>query len=175
MRPFSVELSPYRDEYERMRFEQNRPIKEIWALSRSRGENIGYYAFQRYFRKVQRELDTVRESSKLRKKVIEEQLKKDIEVSQRITRNLEICDRLIQPLIEKKELSKEDARILFEAMTETRLIIDQLLRWHKELNISPGESDLEKRIMYCIQDFPLDLKKKFLERWSTYDLERPPA
>jgi len=171
MKPFSVELSPYRDEYERMRFKENRTIKEIWLLSQSRGENIGYYAFQRYFKKLQNELDTVKKSSKLRQKIIEEQLKKDIEISQRITRNLQICDRLITPLIEKETLTKEDAKILFEAMTETRLIIDQLLKWHKELNISPKESDIEKRIMYCLQDFPLDLKKKFLERWNMYDIE----
>jgi len=171
MKPYSVELSPYRDEYEKMRFEQGRTIKEIWELSQSRGEKIGYYAFQRYFKKMEDELDTIKKSSKLRQKIIQEQLKKDIEISQRITRNLQICDRLITPLIEKETLTKEDAKILFEAMTETRLIIDQLLKWHKELNITPKESDIEKRIMYCLKDFPVDLKKKFLERWNMYELE----
>lgn len=156
-----------------MKFEEHKSIKEIWIYaSKQYNEGISYHSFQRHFRHAQRFVEEVKKASRLRQKVIEESIKKDVEIANRIERNLEICDSIInektESIKEGKELKPEDIKILFNGLTETRYIIDQLLRWQKQLNMEPKESEVEERIMYAIDGFSVEDRKKFLERWESY-------
>jgi len=156
-----------------MRFEEGKNVKEIWIYARSKyNEPFSYHSMQRHLLHAKQYVQASIEVNKLRKKVIEESMKKDIEIATRIERNLGICDRVINEraasLKENDMLTEEDLKVLFQGLTETRHIIELLLKWQKQLNLQPKESQIEDRVMYSIQDFPLELKKKFLDRWEAY-------
>lgn len=172
-RTCSVCNSIHKAEYERMRFEEGKNIKEIWIYARSKyNEQFSYHSMQRHLLHAKQYVQASIEVNKLRKKVIEESMKKDIEIVTRIERNLGICDRVINEsttsIKENEVLTEEIIKVLFQGLTETRHIIELLLKWQKQINLQPKESDIEDRIMYSIQDFPLELKKKFLDRWESY-------
>jgi len=166
--------SIHQEEYERMKFEEGKSIKEVWIYSDSKyKEGISYHSFQRHFKHAKKFVEESKKVHRLRQKIIEESIQKDVEIARRIERNLEICDTIINDkssiLKDGRELSTEDIKILFNGLTETRYIIDQLLKWQKQLNLEPKESEIEDRIMFAIQDFSIEDKRKFLERWETYD------
>jgi len=162
-------LSPNRVEYEEMRFKKNKSIKEIWTYASSvKGENINYYVFQRHFYKMMDGLDAVHKSSKLRNDIIEEEIKKDIEISQRLRRNLEICADNIEKYAKRDDLTVEEEKSLLDFIGKTSLIIDELLKWSKQLDFKPKSEDIFEKILYCIHDFPEHLIEKFKERWSSY-------
>ena len=171
MRTCTVCSSPHRTEYEKMRFEERKTIKEIWKYANEHyGENIGYYSFVRHFNNhVESVIQEMKKASKLREKILQEEIKKDIRIAKQLTRNLEICAQKIESKLQQGDLSPKDEKILLDYLAETRLIIEELLKWSNKINIQPEEENIFERIIYCMQDFPEELIMKFKERWDNYE------
>ena len=171
MKTCRVCSSPHRDEYEEMRFKQNRQIKDIWIYAKNKyNEDLGYYCFVRHFKHVENEMNALKKTSRLRQQIVEEEIKKDIEIAQRLRRNLEICAQNIEKYARREDLTPEEEKSLLEFISKSTLIIEELLKWSKQLDVTPRTEDVFKRILYCMADFPVELVKKFEERWRNYGL-----
>jgi hypothetical protein len=71
--------------------------------------------------------------------------------------------------LKKDPMEESDEKLLLEYIEEARLIIEELLRWSKELKLKEEEpTNLEARFVECMKDFPPELVKKFLDRWKSY-------
>ena len=162
--------SLHRTEYEHMRFVERKSIKEIQEYAKEKyGEDIGYYSFVRHFNNhVEVYLNELRKSSQLRQKVLRESIRKDIQIAQRLTRNLEICSNKIESLVQSASLSKDEEKVLLDYLAETRLIIEELLKWSSKIQLEPAKEDIFTRILYCMEDFPPELIEKFRERWENF-------
>ena len=172
MKTCRVCSSLHREEYEKMKLVENRTAKDIHEYSMKYNEEIGYYSFVRHFRHTKVQLDELKKSSKLRNKIVEESIQKDIAIVQRIQQNLDICDQLIGGFVDEgklRELDPDDFKLLFTAMSQCRLVIDQMLKWRKDVNVQTNTTDLFEKILFCMNDFPLEQIVKFKERWEAYD------
>jgi DNA repair exonuclease SbcCD ATPase subunit len=163
--------SPHREEYERLRLREKKTYMELSEIAATKyGEFIHWTAFRRHMTRhclpyIEHEIKT----NKLRKEIIQAQIKKDILIAQQLTEALEICRNKIQEKLQKEQLDETDEKLLLEYIEEARLIIEALLKWSKELKFEEtSEQDLERRIIECIKDFPPDLIQLFLERWKSY-------
>jgi len=162
-------MSTHRDEYESMRLEKGLDVKEIWKYAIDKyNENISYASFQRHFKHhVEEYIETIKRVNKLRDRIVKEEIKKDIEIAKQLRRNLEICSEKIESIIDKGDLSKEDESILLDYLGETRMIIEQLLKWSSKIQLqTASEDEIYNRILNCIRDFPYELIVKFKSRWE---------
>ena len=69
----------------------------------------------------------------------------------------------------ENDLSPEEEKLLLSYLAETRLIIEELLRWSEKLELEEEKEPLVEKIIHCMRDFPPELIEKFLERWEEYD------
>ena len=172
MRTCKVCNSPHVEEYNRMRFQENRDIKEIWMYAKQKyNEPFSYYSLRRHFQHVKREMDYLKRSSKLRQKIVEEEIKRDIVIAEQLRRNLEICAKHIEKYASKDQLTREEEKSLINFIHQSNLIIEELLKWGKQLKLQPKTENIFERIMYCMRDFPPELLAKFEERWNSYESE----
>lgn len=146
-------------------------IKEIEAYAHNQHKelHLQYYNFQKHFANHMEYVVSEKiKTSKLRDEVVKESIKKDIEVARRISRNLEIVGDKIDELSE--DLSSPDKQAAFlNFIDQSRLLIEQFLKWGDKLDIKDTNVDTFAKIMKCIEDFPADLIAKFAERWKYYD------
>jgi hypothetical protein len=155
-----------------MKLEENKSIKEIWEYANKvYNENISYSAFQRHFRyHVEEIIKASKRASRLRTRVLREELYKDIKIAQQLRRNLEICSEKIESLLKQERLSREDEKTLLDFLGETRQTINLLLQWSSKINIEPmSEEKIFERIIACMSDFPIEYIQKFKERWNAYE------
>lgn len=165
-----VASSPHRAEYEKMRFEDRKSIKEIWIYAKEKyGEDVGYYSFQRFFKSHDRLMSEMKKASKLRARVLEEEIRKDIKIAQELTKNLDICREKIEDYSQREHLDQVETRALLGFLGETRLIIEELLKWSSKIKIQPKTEDIFNRILYCMSDFSKEDIEKFQERWIEYE------
>jgi hypothetical protein len=163
--------SAHKVEYNKLRSEgmQVRKVMDYAHATYPEDMHLKYYHFQKHF---QNDLDLIVNeqvnNSKLREKIVTEAIKKDIEIAKRLTANLEIIDDRMEALANKELLLKEDQELLLKYMGESRLIIEQFLKWSSKLEIKSDDTDTFTKIMKCIEDFPPDLIAKFAERWKDY-------
>lgn len=166
--------SIHKEIIEKMKFVENRKITDIhkYISDNYPEEDLSYHSIQRHLLHARNQMEHLRNTSELRNRIVEDSIKKDIEIAKRIERNLIICDQLLNTYIENgqlRELTTEELRELFLTMAEARRVIDQMLKWRKDINIESSNTDMYEKILYCMKDFPLDLIKKFRDRWDTYD------
>lgn len=156
--------SPHVDEYNKLRL-AGKPIKEIWAYSVNQyNEVLKYWNFAKHFQHVEEVVESSIKEDKLRQTVIRENVKKDIAIVRRMTANLEMLNDKIQ---EKKDLvSVDDERLLLGYLAESRMVIEQLIKWGSKLELSVDDNEIYNRILKCMEDFPADLVEKFIIRWK---------
>jgi hypothetical protein len=162
--------SPHKTEYDKLRVEGT-PIKDIAELAQNKyGEkHLAYHCFQRHFADdLEIVINEQVKASKLREQVVKENIKKDIEIAKMLTKNLGIVADKIEEYANKDIDTIDDLELLLKFMGESRLIIEQFLKWSAKLEIRVDDTDTFTKIMKCIEDFPADLIAKFAERWKDY-------
>ena len=161
--------SPHRAEYDQMKLD-GKPIKEIHAYSHNQYQenHLEYYHFQKHFANHVEVLVREQEKAgKLRDQYVKEVIKKSIDIGRRLQRNLE----LVTDKIEEKAQHMDNPiaeEMFLKFVGESRLIIEQFLKWTSKLDLEESSEDTMKKIMYCLQDFSPDLIEKFIERWKSY-------
>jgi len=164
-------VSPHKVEYERLRLQEHLTYMELSRIAFTQhNEIISWEAFRRHFTKhCLPFIEEAVKSSKFRDEVIKAQIKKDVLIAQQLTEALEICRKKMLEKLKKDPMEESDEKLLLEYIEEARLIIEELLRWSKELKLKEEEpTNLEARFVECMKDFPLDLVKKFLDRWKSF-------
>jgi hypothetical protein len=166
--------SPHRAEYDGMRL-KGKPITEIYyhAKNTYNENHLRYHHFQKHFENhVELLVNEQTKSSKLRDEYVKRIIKTDMEVVERIHKNLTyIADKIDEKVENMENPIAEEMFLKFVA--EARMIIEQYLKWGTKMHVADTSEDMEKKIMKCIADFPADLIAKFVERWEEYD--RPSA
>jgi hypothetical protein len=167
--------SSHREEYDKLRFVDNMQMKDIWRTADDTyHEGLSYDSFKHHFRHTKSYIQEIRNSSSMRNKIIEESIQKDIEIVKRITRNLDICDQLISRFLENgkiRDLTPEDLKQLFSTMNEARMVVDQMLKWRKDVNVESDTGDIYEKILFCMKDFPLEYIQKFKVNWESYGVK----
>ena len=166
-----VEASSHLAEYEKMRFD-GVTVKEITAFAHNKyGENhLEYYHFQKHFANhTSNNIEARMKTSKLRDEVVKEAIHKQIEIARRLTRNLELVSTAIDEYAKQVRDNPSDVEILetfLKCIGESRLIIEQALKWETKLDVHDSGEETFTKIMRCLEDFPADLINKFAERWE---------
>jgi len=150
-------------------------VKTIWRQAKLKfNEEIPYTSFVNHFRRhVEYVVKERVKSSKLREQIITEEIKRDIRIAKELTRNLDLCNQMINSL--KTQLDDpEKYKLMLDVLSETRLIIEQFLRWGSKLRLEFEEEkeDVWDRIKFCLKDFPPDLIYEFTMRWEQYEQEK---
>jgi len=161
--------SPHRSEYDKMRLD-GKSIKEIHAFSHNTyNENhLEYFHFQKHFMNhVTVLVDEQVKASKLRDQVVKEYIKKDIEIARQLHKNLEIVADKIDEKSKNMD-NPNDEEMFLKFATESRMIIDQFLKWGEKLSLQETDEDVFDKILKCMANFPPDLIQQFIERWKTY-------
>jgi hypothetical protein len=164
--------SPNRSEYDKLRLE-GMPVKEIWrsiAIGKYNENKLQYHHFQKHFQNhVELLVNETIKANRLRDQVIKEVVKKDIEIVKTFSHNLEMVTDKVDTIV--KEMDDLDSIMKYGEMfvkltTESRMIIEQFLRWSSKLNIQDTSEDVFNTIIKCMYDFPPELLENFAERWK---------
>jgi ElaB/YqjD/DUF883 family membrane-anchored ribosome-binding protein len=148
-----------------------KPITEILAraVNDFGDKHFRYYHLQKHFENhVEAIIDSQTKSSKLRDEVVKENIKKDIAIARRLTKNLDMVAQQIDEIAERLDNPVEQEMFL-KFIAESRMIVEQLLKWGSKLNLEESSEDLMKKIMDCLRDFPPDLIQKFIDRWEEHE------
>lgn len=163
--------SKHRDEYEDM-FLRGIPIIKIqqYALEKY-NEKYSYTSMHRHLTKHVKAVVEARVKSEVAQdEYIKAQLEKGGEVAKRLINNLKICDERIRELLQS-ELSQEDKKILLQYLGEVRQTIELLLRYMDRIQLKrEDENAIFNKILYCMQDFPVEFLEKFKKKWIEYEL-----
>lgn len=162
--------SPHLSEYNKLRVD-GMAITDIERLAHEKYQenHIQYHNFQKHFTNdLEVIINEQAKANKLREQVVKENIKKDIEIARRLTQNLEIVADKIDEYANKKIDDPDELELLLKFMGESRMIIEQFLKWSAKLEIRQDDTDTFTKIMKCIEDFPPDLIAKFAERWKDY-------
>jgi len=167
--------SPHVAEYEELYLTGKMNMKEILQYAREKyGETFSYPSLSRHFRNhVDPYVEMGRKVDRIRNKFIEEQIKKDIEIAKRLTRNLEICAEMIEKYItelQNEGLSKDREDSLRKWLTETRMTIDTALRYSKELQLDKKKPMDENKLLdiveKCLDEIPDEYASAFKKKWD---------
>lgn len=104
-------------------------------------------------------------ASKLRDQYIKEVVKKDMDILRMFSKSLDIVTENLLAKAEHLDNPLEEEMYLRFA-AEQRLLIEQYLKWGSKLQIQDTSEDTFRKILKCMEDFPIDLIAKFSERWN---------
>jgi len=164
--------SPHMEEYNKLRIE-GMPVKQIWkdiALGKYQENHLQYHHFQKHCANhIELLINEAVKANRLRDQVVKEVIKKDIEVVKTFSHNLEMVTGNVDKIA--KEMDDLDSIMKYGEMfvkltTESRMIIEQFLRWSSKLNIQDTSTDTFNLIIKCMYDFPSELLDKFSKRWK---------
>ena len=166
--------SPHRLEYEAM-FMKGSTLVDIQKYAKEKyGEEYSYSTVQRHFQKHVKEIVEKRLKSELaHSEYLKTKLKENLQVAERLVRNLRICDEQLQAAIQVgvSNLTPDEKKILLQYIAEIRQTVELLLRWSEKIQTEPlKEEDIFERILFCLQDFPPELIQKFKARWVEFNL-----
>jgi len=165
--------SPHRPEYDE-KIIQGWEIKEVWrrlAIAKY-NEKFSYESMRKHAKNhVKALIRSSIEASKLRQKTIDEEIKKSIEVSTQLRRNLQLCNDQLEAL---KDLSNPDTRReIRDIIGKVNQTVELLLRFSDKITEHqsrvPTEEELMDRLRYSLQDIPWEYAGKILERFENYE------
>jgi len=164
-------MSIHRQEYERLKLEKHMTNVAISKYAKEKyNEDIPHWTFAYHFKAhCQPYIESLVKSSRYRKEVVRAQIKKDIVIARQLTKNLEICADKIREKLHKGELTKDEEKLLLDYLAETRLTIEELLRWSEKLKLEEEEPTTLERIVNCMKDFPPEYIELFLKRWEEHE------
>lgn len=164
-------ISPNRAEYDEMRV-NGKSIKDITAYAKDvKGEgHLEYHHFQKHLTNhVQVLVNESVKASRLRDKVVKEVISKDMEIIRTFSNNLENVTKKVETIskeMDNLENIEKYGKMFLEFAAESRMIIEQFLKWGNKLNLQDTSSDVFDTIIKCMFDFPPELLSKFAERWK---------
>lgn len=162
--------SPNRDKIEEYYF-KIRSVKKTWEWARREFNTpISYKAFCKHFRNhVENIIESTKQASKLRTEVIKKDIYQDIQISETLTKNLKYLNKQLESLkVEDTPKARGELRNIISKINST---IELILKFKQDINIESisSEEELEKKILYCLQDFSIENKELFLKRWNSYE------
>jgi len=160
-------------EYEKM-YLQGTPMLQIQKYAEAQyGEKYSYSTLQRHFSKhVKPVVEAKLKTARAHEEYIKAQIRKDIEIAKRLTRNLQILDDKIKEFLDAGEsLDPKEKQVLLQYLAEIRQTIELLLKWSDRIQTEPlDEEEIFERILYCLQDLGPEQLKQFKKRWVEYNL-----
>ena len=168
MRDCKVCRSPHVDEYNELYFKKLWDISKIWRYAaRKYGETFSYETMRRHFARERMKRDYLIKADRERDEYIRREIEKDIETAKILRRNLELCSAQLEQL--KSDMSDPEARKeIREIIGKINQTLELLLRFSDKIESKKEHFDLEsfyRRIIKCMEDFPVELVVKFQERW----------
>ena len=163
-------FSPHRQEYEEMKLQQKRTLKEIANYARSQyGEEFSTAALSRHLTEhCEKYIQVAVESNRNREKVIKSEITKDMEAAQLLTKNLRLCADMIGSLSlkfqETGEYDPETEKSLRYWLAETRQTIELALKFYDRVQETKREpEDIMPKIEKALVILPEEWQSKFLE------------
>lgn len=174
-RPCYVCTSPNKHIYEELKLKDKRTIKYIAQYAEATlSERISYDSFQRHFKNhLHSVIEAHEKADKLRNEVIERNIRKDIQLAEKLSNNLELVSTLIAEMLDKKkiegELSLQDYNLLLKYIDVTDRLANTFMKWSDKLKLVAQTDKLFDKIVHCMHDFPPDLIELFEKRWLKYE------
>jgi hypothetical protein len=163
--------SPNRKEIEEYYFKTGSVKKTLEYTVKNLDPNITYDSLRRHTAlHLERIIEETKKAHKLRTEIIKKDIYQDIEISRTLTKNLQFLAKQIED--RKEHISTErDLNILMKLMSKVNETIELIMKFKQDLDISSLSKDInvEDKILYCIDDFPIEYKKLFLKRWNEYE------
>jgi len=158
-------------EYNKL-FHKGWEIKEIWRKAiTENNETFSYESMRRHFRNdVEGVLEAHKKADKLRKQILEEEIKKDIIVAQQIRNDLELLNDMLNKI--KDNIDDRGSREeILKIISKIHDTLELLLRFADQIQFKPriSEEAIYEKVVKCMFDFPTDLIIKFMERWKKYE------
>ena len=162
-------------EYNKWYLEDKRDVQWIWRMAKEKySDPNGYSAFLRHFKNhvdKQIEIRTAieKEKNELYKKVI----KGSIQVGDQLLSNLELCSTKIKTIMEKnsEDFTPVDEGILLKYMSETRMTVEQILKWRDQLQVdtTSDQTPIVEQILEIMkQTIPVEHLINFNEAWDRH-------
>jgi len=170
----SVERSRFKEEIISL-LEKDWSYKEIWRYLKARypGEKIpSYDAIRNFGNKWRREIREAVKTDEIRREVVAREVRSSILAAQQLRRNLEMCAEGLQALWDEWLRTRDYSKLrdLTNLITSANRSIELLLKFQEEISEMPlTEEEIFDRIMYCIQDFPVEYIQKLKKRWEEFE------
>jgi len=161
----------------------NRAILEEWYLSdrlnitdifdkakKELNEKGSIATFRRHFRlHVLKIIENRRRVDKLKQKKIEEEFRRDIKLAIMFRKHLQTIEDNIDHLKDNIE-NQGDRRLLLEFIKGGNDAIEKLLKFGEQLGYYQEDKyDIERKIMFCLKDLPVECIQKFKDNWDNYE------
>lgn len=116
-------------------------------------------------------IEASKKASKLRTEVIKRDIYQDLEISKTLTTNLKRLNEQLESLQPDSSKSRSEIRNIITKINST---IELILKFKSDLDLETisSEEELENKILYCIEDFPVEYKEIFLKRWDMYESKK---
>lgn len=176
---------PHRVEYEQV-YLKTRSYKKTWQYAvRRYNTDIGYHVFRNHLKNHFKDIvDIGKESSKLRREVIKDDIHDEIQMSKALKRNLnfliEIIDKLknkAQVALDRNEIDmsqdeidncKDIVKTSLDVIYKINQTIELMLRFSDKLEIE-AENDpdtLFAKLMDCMDGVPIEYIEIFAKKWK---------
>ena len=175
-RECSVCLSPHVDEYNDLHFNKGWFITKIRRYAATKyGEYFKYETMRRHFARERERREYSIKADKEREEYIKREIQKDIETARMLRQNLELCNSQLNSL--KEEMDDPEARKeIREIIGKINETVALLLRFSDKMETKRETVDIEdiyRRVIKCIEDFPVEYLLKFRERWMNEFRQTP--
>lgn len=133
-------------------------------------KDYSYEALKRHFRyHVVSIIEAGKKASVVRQQAITRDIYQNMEISQTLTKNFKYLSDQIGEMKREAKTEKQRNEIL-KFMSKINDTVELLMKFQKEFSIDiiSSEEDLEKKILYCVENLDIEDKKDFLKRWYSY-------
>jgi len=171
-------LSPYCKEYEDLRFNKRWSVRKIYEYARVKhGETFSYQSLRRHLKKQKHYINQMKEVDAFREEIIKQEIDRELEASRILRNNLELLSEQVQAVLQDgTNIQDPEARKeIREIVSKINQTSDLLLRFSDKINIKDDtltEDELYRRVMLCMEDFPIEYIKKFKNRWDVLSASR---
>ena len=165
-----IALSPHRAEYEELRFKKHFTYREIAQYARNKyNEHFSIPSLSKYFSKHAKYIEESIKSNKLRRELIKERMKQEIEATTMIIRQLKnLSNQLdqVENKLEDPEARKETREIIKIADA----VLNTALKYKDELTVEERvqEEEIYDRLRYAIEHLDPQAQREILERFEQY-------
>lgn len=168
----------HRVEYEEV-YRRTKSFKKTWQHAiRKYDCKLGYHVFRHHLRAhFDDVLQLSKEASNFRKEVLRDDIHEEIQMSKALKSNLQFLNDTLSK--KKKQLQllpidavdKEELKMVMDMVYKINQTIELMLKFSDKLEIETQNNPdvLLNKLMYCMEDFPLEYVEKFKERWDDYE------
>ena len=161
--------SPYVDEINK-RILRGDSYKEIYEWCKSKGCNFSYVTLTKHANNHVLKIAKLDEAREYR---TSERLKKEIDLDVKILRSLRETLELLSKQLDQLKNHQDDPdyrKEIREVIGKLLGVLELFMRFKDRFSLidKDKEIDLQKRIMYALQEFPIEYVRRFWYRWNEY-------